>query len=110
MNLVAPTCATPTQTIPANVGSLVTMICDVDGHPDNVSFHWSSKQHDLRQLQIERQAHGLPWIVNIRTLRKLRSRLDIRLESPDQFGQYSCWAENVAGVQKEPCFYNVYGN
>ena len=104
-----PNCITPTQTIPANFGSVVTMICDVDANPANVSFFWRSKDTDLRQISEQSRVRS---DTNAQLLIKdkaLKSRLEIRIENGDDFGQYSCWAKNFAGVQEEPCYYNVYG-
>lgn len=91
------------QTIPANVGSLVTMICDVEANPANVTFFWQSKLRDLRSSIRSMGRH-----LHI-TDRAMKSRLEIRIESRENFGQYVCYAQNLAGVQDEPCFYNVYG-
>ena len=105
-----PQCITPTQTIPANLGSLVTMICDVDANPANVSFFWHSKHTNLKELSRAQSglAGGSGQHLHIKDL-GMKSRLEIRIESADDFGQYSCWAKNFAGVQEEPCYYNVYG-
>lgn len=95
---------TPTQTIPANIGSVVTMICDVAANPSNVSFHWRTKHKDLAYEQSSFEVGGV-MIKN----RGLKSRLEIRVENVDDFGQYSCLAHNLAGIQEEPCYYNIYG-
>ncbi len=96
------------QTIPANVGSLVTMICDVEANPANVTFFWQSKHKDLRDLRGQSSFRQMSHHVHI-TDRAMKSRLEIQIESGDNFGQYLCYAQNLAGVQDEPCFYNVYG-
>ena len=103
-----PQCITPMQTIPANVGSLVTMICDVEANPANVTFFWQSKHKDLRDLRGQSSFRQMSHHVHI-TDRAMKSRLEIQIESGDNFGQYLCYAQNLAGVQDEPCFYNVYG-
>lgn len=97
-----PYCVTPTQTIPANIGSVVTMICDVAANPSNVTFHWRTKHRKL--------SNGAQPRANVTIKDKaLKSRLEIRIDSEDDFGQYSCSAVNIAGAQPEPCFYNIYG-
>lgn len=100
------------QTIPAYVGSLVTMICDVEANPANVTFFWQSKQKDLRSTKdlhdLRSSIRSIGRHLHIKN-RAMKSRLEIRIESRENFGQYLCYAQNLAGVQDEPCFYNVYG-
>lgn len=102
-----PQCITPTQTIPANVGSLVTMICDVEANPANVTFFWQTKHRDLTE-DVHLGSQATSQHVHIQD-RAMKSRLEIRIEGGDDFGQYVCLAANFAGVQDEPCYYNVYG-
>nr|XP_027201136.1 probable protein phosphatase DDB_G0279461 [Dermatophagoides pteronyssinus] len=46
--LYEPNCVTPTQTIPANIGSIVTMICEIDANPiTNVTFLWRTKHQEI---------------------------------------------------------------
>lgn len=94
------------QTIPANVGSLVTMICDVEANPANVTFFWKSKHKDLRDVRSSIRSTGRHLHI---TDRAKKSRLEIQIENRENFGQYLCYAQNLAGVQDEPCFYNIYG-
>ena len=106
---------TPTQTIPASVGSVVTMICDVSANPANVTFFWHTKHTDLDRYEHSYDGGGYGddqshpsshYIINDKGL---KSRLEVRIENGDDFGQYSSWAKNYAGTQEEPCYYNVYG-
>lgn len=38
-----------------------------------------------------------------------KNRIEIRIQSTDDYGQYQCWSSNMAGNQLEPCLYNIYG-
>lgn len=139
---------TPTQTIPANIGSIVTMICEVDANPTNVTFLWRTKHQEIlfpssstgssstyqhnNNHHMEQQKYSTETSMLIlgsssnlfssssseqqqqqqqqNNYRKIiRNRLELLIESDDDYGQYQCWARNLAGDQTEPCFYNIYG-
>ena len=143
-----PNCVTPTQTIPANIGSIVTMICEVDANPTNVTFLWRTKHQEIlfpssstgssssstyqynNNHHMEQQKYSTETSMLIlgsssnsfssssseqqqqqqNNYRKIiRNRLELRIESDDDYGQYQCWARNLAGDQTEPCLYNIYG-
>lgn len=102
----APDCATPPQTMPANLGTTVTLVCEVDAQPvSNMTFHWSTKNTDINQMIESKQSK----VFKIQKVNNNKSRLEVIMDSSTSFGQYSCSARNVAGVQREPCYYNVYG-
>lgn len=118
-----PSCVTPIQTIPANIGSVVTMVCEVRSNPwRNVQFRWQTKHRELALKSSQDDNASVPKMIDSRqkysrifsTLtssptRIVRNRLAIRIESSDDFGQYQCWAHNDVGEQREPCLYNIYG-
>ncbi len=90
-----PNCLSPTQTIPANIGRSVTLFCEVDSSLSNVTFFWYSRNIHKTEAKIENKG--------------LKSKLIIYPKNEEDFGQYSCWARNLAGNQLDPCFYNIYG-
>lgn len=85
--------------IPANsVEKNHVLLCEVEAHPANVTFHWSFNNtsnkitpNDLPKTKFTSEG----------TLSRMR-----HLPRTDEdYGTFGCWASNLVGHSKQPCFF-----
>ncbi|XP_076325740.1 synaptogenesis protein syg-2-like [Tachypleus tridentatus] len=76
-------------------GERISVKCNVEASPSNVSFKWSFKRSsDMIK-------------VNTFTSTGTQSELVYRPDVVDDYGVLYCWASNELGIQKQPCNYSI---
>ncbi|KAG7204097.1 hypothetical protein KM043_001946 [Ampulex compressa] len=75
----------------------VSLICEVEASPSTVSFHWTfNSSGDLSNVPSAKYTSEGTW-----------SRLNYTPSTDMDYGTLGCWASNVVGTSKQPCFYQV---
>ena len=81
----------------ANIGTNVTISCQVDAHPAPTSFSWSfNNSKDSFELPSDKFQH-----------KGHRSELVHWVRSELDYGQFYCSAENGEGVTDDPCIVSI---
>ncbi|XP_020708442.2 hemicentin-2-like isoform X2 [Athalia rosae] len=75
----------------------IGLVCEVEASPTSVTFHWTfNSSGDLNDLSPSTySADGTV------------SRLNYTPATDMDYGTLGCWAKNVVGQSKQPCFYQV---
>lgn len=75
----------------------VSLVCEVEASPTNVTFHWTfNSSGDLSDVPS----------TNF-TNEGTTSRLNYTPVTDTDYGVLSCWASNSVGSSKQPCLYQV---
>ncbi|XP_064455772.1 hemicentin-2-like isoform X2 [Ornithodoros turicata] len=92
----SPVCSAKQRTVyPAAAHEMLQVTCEVDSHPEDVTFQWSfrgpERSHDVQTFITE----------GTRSIASYVPR-----ENSD-YGILLCWAANKVGQQKTPCEYSI---
>ena len=90
----SPVCNSSPRKIASVIGSNISIICDVDAFPEEVTFQWwfsGAMKNSQKQMISE---HG--------------PTLNHRVKSNEDFGTIYCQARNQVGWQNQPCMFNIH--
>ncbi|XP_046489857.1 nephrin isoform X1 [Neodiprion pinetum] len=75
----------------------IELVCEVEASPTSVTFHWTfNSSGDLNDLSPSKY-----------TSEGTVSRLNYTPATDMDYGTLGCWARNIVGQSKQPCFYQV---
>ncbi|XP_068230534.1 nephrin-like [Palaemon carinicauda] len=92
-----PMCTQGRVTITAVEGEVVSLHCEVDAYPSNVTFHWL----------FNNTVDSTRFRSNEYTVSGLESTLRYVAYSARDYGTVFCWASNMVGRQEDPCAFTL---
>ncbi|XP_054154374.1 nephrin-like [Oppia nitens] len=93
----APVCRSHKRVFGAAIGETMTIGCEVDAQPPDVTFQWSVNANSQQLLGNYQQS----------STGSLGSTLTYIPKTKRDFGQISCRATNSVGQQQDPCIFSI---
>lgn len=81
---------------PAAINDDVSVTCEVEADPDEVSFHWKVNSTVNSDSDIK-----------VVSSKGSKSVINFIPSSRQSYGSILCWGENFVGKQKDPCHFKI---